>query len=101
MARKKTLAAEGEGAASFQAFADDDTALTIGGLTIENGQERVSISGSADIAADKTGLAQARALQQALGSIIAALEAKGDLPDEASASPAVTKPTKTRRNPFA
>lgn len=86
-------------AETFKPFADDAGALTIGGLTVENGTDRVSLSGSLDLAQDRRGLDQARALRAALDSIIAALEAEKDLPARA----APPKPTSVTRkpNPFA
>ncbi|WP_062015875.1 hypothetical protein [Aureimonas sp. AU4] len=97
----KSDAGEGKasGSAEFEPFANDEAAVTIGGLTIENGTDRISISGSVDIPADKAGLEQAKALQKAVDAIVAALTAKGDLPEKAEAEEA--KPAKKVRNPFA
>lgn len=86
-------------AAPFKPFADDTAALTIGGLTVENGTDRISLSGSLDLARDRQGLDHARALRVALDGIIAALEAKKALPAKA-AQPARAKTTKAP-NPFA
>lgn len=88
-----------DGAAVFHPFADDDAALTIGGLTIENGTDRISFSGSLDLAVDQTGLAQAQTLQTAVNAIVEALAAKSDLPEKAE--PEETKAAKRVRNPFA
>lgn len=84
---------------TFKPFADDVGALTIGEMTVENGTDRVSVSGSLDLARDRRGLDQARALRAALDGIIAALEAEKDLP----AQMAPPKPTSVTRkpNPFA
>ncbi len=97
--RKTDEAGDGGSSATFKPFADDEAAVTIGGMTIENGTDRVSISGSLDISADKAGLAQARALKTTLDSVIAALTAKGDLPEKADAEE--VRPNKKVRNPFA
>jgi hypothetical protein len=83
----------------FKPFADDTAALTIGGLTIENGTDRVTLSGSLDLARDRQGLDHAKALQVALNGVIAALEAEKTLPAKA-AQPARAKTTKAP-NPFA
>ncbi len=83
----------------FEAFADDAATLTIGGMTIENGTDRVSLSGSLDIARDRQGLDYAKALRAALDGVIAALEAEKALPARA-APPARAKTTKAP-NPFA
>ncbi|MBB3952606.1 hypothetical protein [Aureimonas jatrophae] len=96
--RKTDGAGEGGSSANFKPFADDEAAVTIGGMTIENGTDHVSISGSLDIAADKAGLEQAKALKEAVDAIVSALTAKGDLPEKAEAEE--VKPTKKARNPF-
>ena len=73
--------------------------MTVGGLSVENGTDRVSLSGSLDIARDRQGLDHARALHALLNSVVTALEAEADLPARAEAP----KPASaTRRpNPFA
>ncbi len=83
----------------FEAFANDAATLTIGGMTIENGTDRISLSGSLDIARDRQGLDHAKALRAALDGVVAALEAETALPAKA-APPARTKATKAP-NPFA
>ncbi len=84
---------------TFKPYADDASALTIGGLTVENGTDRVRLSGLLDLGRDRMGLGHARSLRAALDAIIAALEAETALPAEA-ASPARAKTTKVP-NPFA
>lgn len=81
----------------FQPFADDSQTLTIGGLTLENGTDRVSISGSLDLTKAQKGFEQAKALKAAIDAIVEILAAKNDLPDEANSSEA---PAKRVRNPF-
>ena len=83
----------------FTPFADDAAALTIGGMTVENGTDRVILSGSLDITRDRQGLDHAKALRVALDAVIAALEAEKVLPAKAP-QPARAKTTKAP-NPFA
>ena len=82
----------------FEPFNDDTTALTIAGLTIENSADRVSLSGSLDLARDRQSLDHARTLRSALDGIIAVLEAE-DLPSKAA--PSLKARTTKARNPFA
>ncbi|RYC30227.1 hypothetical protein D3273_19840 [Lichenibacterium minor] len=83
----------------FKPFTDDAAALTIGGMTVENGTDRISLSGSLDLARDRQGLDHAKALRSTLDGVIAVLEAERRLPARATvAKPAVA----TRKpNPFA
>ena len=83
----------------FRPFADDAAALTIGGLTVENGPYRVGLSGSLDVARDRQGLDHARAIRAALDAVVVALEAEAVLPAKAPA-PARAKTTRVP-NPFA
>lgn len=82
---------------TLRPFVDDAATLTIGGLTVENGRDRVALYGSLDLSRDKAGLADARALLALLTRAVAALEAEPSLPD-ATAGPAAAKIV---RNPFA
>jgi hypothetical protein len=77
-------------------FADDATSVTLGGLTIENGSDRLALYGTAEITRDKTGLALARQLRAIISQAVAVLE-KDDLPDEIAPS---AQPTAVK-NPFA
>jgi hypothetical protein len=81
----------------FEPFADDSRSQSIGGLTIENGTDKVSLYGSLDLTHDKAGLERARALKAILDEAVRALEADSSLP-EAIAAP---EPTVTVKNPFA
>ena len=83
----------------FKPFADDGAALTIGGLTLENGPDRVSFSGALDLARDRQSLDHAHALRAALDAIVAALEADKALP--AKAAPPHRARTTKASNPFA
>ncbi len=85
-------------APDFHPFADDATARTIAGLSIENGTTRIALHGSLDIARDRAGLAQARLLQKTLAAIVESLEAE-DLPERV-AEPEDAAP-RTVQNPFA
>ena len=75
-------------------FTDDDGSISIAGLTIENGTNRVALYGSLDLTRDKQQLAQARALQTLLDQAVRYLEAVKDLPDALPPSP------KRIANPF-
>ena len=77
-------------------FADDDGSISIAGLTIENGTDRVALYGSLDITRDKQGLAQARALQALLDQAVRYLEAVKNLPAALPPPP----PPKQVANPF-
>ena len=74
-----------------------DESVGIGGLTVENRTDRVSVYGSLDLTRDKQGLAHARDLQAVLDRVVRALEADGNLPDKV-APPVATEEVK---NPFA
>lgn len=66
-------------AKKFVPYANESDVLDIGGLTIENRVDRISISGDIDLTLDKPGLALARQLQTLLADVVAQLE-KRDLP---------------------
>jgi len=76
-------------------FQDESESLQIGGLTIENRVDRVSIYGTIDLTLDKVGLVNARQLKEVLDLTLAELE-KSELPDKISLAPADTVD-----NPFA
>lgn len=79
----------------FKPFANEADVLEIGNLMLENRLDRVTLSGDVDLTADQAGLAAARRLYQALGAVVAALEAR-ELPEQLP-PPAV----KQVDNPFA
>ena len=60
----------------FVPYKNESDVLNIGHLSIENRLDRVTISGDVDLTADQAGLAQARALHQLLGDVVAKLEAQ-------------------------
>ena len=68
----------------------------IGGLTVENRTDRVSLYGSLDLTRDKEGLGRARRLRALLDEVVRALEGEEDLPDEV---PAPKRPERVK-NPF-
>ncbi|MYM22091.1 hypothetical protein GTP46_05460 [Duganella sp. FT135W] len=63
----------------FVPYKNESDVLHIGGLTIENRLDRITISGDIDLTADQAGLKQAQALKQLLADVVAKLEAQ-DLP---------------------
>lgn len=79
---------------SFYAFKDSSASLDIGGLTLENNEERVSIYGSLNIGCDQQGLRQARQLQAILNDMVNYL-AQQDLPEHIE-----TFAPKAVKNPF-
>ncbi|MCX7289689.1 hypothetical protein [Janthinobacterium sp.] len=61
-------------AKKFVPYANESDVLEIGGLSIENRVDRISISGDIDLTLDKPGLALAKQLQKLLGDVVAQLE---------------------------
>lgn len=80
-------------------FADEQTVVQVGGLMVENGTERIGISGSLDLARDRQALDHAKALRAVLDGIIGVLEGDHALPAKAP-EPKVSKTTRAE-NPFA
>lgn len=83
-------------------FNDDATGISFGEFTIENGAQRIACYGDMEITRDKAGLALAGKLTEAFAAIhaeLAALAAKGELPDEAPPAANPEAVTKTP-NPF-
>jgi hypothetical protein len=73
----------------FVPYKNEADVLHIGGLSIENRLDRITISGDIDLTADQAGLADARALHRLLADVLAKLEAQqlpAKLPPAASAS---------------
>ena len=60
----------------FLPYANEADVLQVGGLTIENRLDRISLHGDVDLTADRSGLAQARLLQALLNDVVAALESQ-------------------------
>jgi len=84
----------------FKAFENEDQVLNVGGdaLTVENGLTSISLSGTLEITKDKAGLEKAKALQDALDSIVLALRNTKNLPDAVVEEKPL--PTGTTINPF-
>lgn len=66
----------------FVAFTAQASLCSLGGLTIENNQDRLSLYGSLNIAQDQQGLAQAQALKALLEQVISHLQAQQNLPEK-------------------
>ncbi|AKM41153.1 hypothetical protein NL30_15305 [Burkholderia contaminans] len=84
----------------FKAFADDSAVLNIHGddFTVTNDPERVVLSGTLEVTRDKVGLAAALVLQQAVASIVDALQHDSSLPEHVTEERPV--PTGKVKNPF-
>ena len=67
-------------ARKFTPYANEADVLQIGGLTVENRVDRITLSGDVDLTLDKAGLADTRALHKLLSDVLAKLEGS-DLPD--------------------
>ncbi len=65
----------------FIPYQNESDVLHIGGLTIENRVDRITIAGDIDLTADQRGLSDARALHQLLAAVVAQLEAR-ELPEQ-------------------
>jgi hypothetical protein len=65
----------------FIPYKNESDVLHIGGLSIENRLDRITISGDIDLTADQAGLADARALHKLLSDVVAKLESQ-KLPDQ-------------------
>ncbi len=76
-------------------FANESDALGIGGLSIENRVDRISIYGSIDITRDQVGLAYAERLKSLFEAIVATMHDE-HLPESISITP-----TDQISNPFA
>jgi hypothetical protein len=83
--------------AIIKPFGDDSSSVGIGGLTVENGLDRVVLYGSLEITRDRAGLGLARELAELLNAAVAALSADPSLPDHVVAEPADRTIV---RNPF-
>jgi len=66
-------------AKKFVPYANESDVLHLGGLSIENRLDRISLSGDLDLTLDQQGLALAKQLQKLLGDVVAELE-KRELP---------------------
>lgn len=82
---------------TLKPFADNRASQAIGGLTVENGIDKLALYGSLDITRDAAGLERARALKAIVDAAVAALEADAALPK----TPKPARRTRTVKNPFA
>jgi hypothetical protein len=73
----------------FKAFSNDDDVLNIHGdaLTVSNGTTCVTLNGTLELTKDKRGLKAALALKEALDSVVTALQAQPDLPEQIKGEP--------------
>ena len=81
----------------FRPFAEDASAQTFAGFSIENGTQRIALHGSLDLTRDRAGLERARTLKSLFEAVVATLETE-DLPDSIPDEPETAEPV---RNPFA
>ncbi len=79
---------------TIQPFQNEEDALSIGELTIENRLDKVALYGSLNITKDKAGLLLAENLKELLDATVAALKAE-TLPDQIA-----LQPTDSVDNPF-
>lgn len=80
---------------TFKPFANEEDALSVGEMNIENRLDRVSLYGTLDITRDKAGLAAARELAEHLAAIVKELEGQ-----ELSEKVRVGEAVKMVKNPF-
>lgn len=64
----------------FVPYANEADVVRIGGLTVENRLDRITVSGDIDLTLDRKGLALARELHALLGAVVGKLEA-ANLPE--------------------
>jgi translation initiation factor 6 (eIF-6) len=76
-------------------FQNEEEAVSLDGLTIENRTTHISCYGNIALTRDKAGLANARQLRDLLNDIVSALESDAALPEKI-----VSKETVTVKNPF-
>lgn len=63
-------------AKKFLPYANEADVLHIGGLTIENRVDRITIAGDIDLTLDQAGQADARALHKLLTDVLASMDAQ-------------------------
>lgn len=66
----------------FLAYENESDSFSIGGMTVENRLDRISIYGSLDITKDKEGLEYALKLKRIIDSSVDALKREKNLPDK-------------------
>lgn len=67
---------------TIKPFANDADSIGIGGLTVENGSDKIAVYGNIDLTRDKTGLALAHQLKVLVDGVVKELEADKNLPDQ-------------------
>ena len=80
----------------IKAFENEEEALEIAGLKIENRTDRVELYGQLHLTRDKAGLAHARKLKAVVDEVLQALEGTSDLPDQVE----LTNKPRPAKNPF-
>lgn len=78
-------------------FADDETAMTIASLSVENGTTAIVLSGNLTVSRDREGLEAARRLKEFADALLAALQTEA-LPDHIESNGGDPR---TIDNPFA
>lgn len=81
---------------AFTPFHDEGESLSIGGLTLENGNIRIALYGQLDIRQDQESLKDLLVLKEQIDAIIVSLEAQKSLPAQASSG----EVTHEMKNPF-
>ncbi len=66
---------------ALMAYENETDSLTIGGITVENRLDRISIYGSLDITKDKEGLEYALKLKRIIDASVDALKRDKSLPE--------------------
>ncbi|MDD5053590.1 MAG: hypothetical protein PHO27_12715 [Sulfuricurvum sp.] len=66
---------------AFMAFENETDALSVGGMSIENRLDRISIYGSLDITKDKSGLTDALVLKRVIDAAIDEMKRDKNLPE--------------------
>ncbi|WP_338333709.1 hypothetical protein [Acetobacter sp. LMG 32666] len=81
---------------AFTPFRDEGESLSIGGLTLENGNVRIALYGRLDIRRDQESLKNLLVLKEQIDAIIVSLDAQKSLPAQASSG----EVTHEMKNPF-
>jgi hypothetical protein len=92
---KNTASAGERDVSEFKPFENESQTIAVGGLTVENRHDRVSLYGSLDLTLDEDGLARARELLGLVKGAIEHLERREDLPTKIT-----TAPIGLTENPF-
>jgi hypothetical protein len=68
-------------------FGDDAASDDVGGLTVENGSDRIAVYGQTDLTRDKTGLGKAKEMAAFFQAVVDALEKDAALPEQVARPP--------------